>query len=388
MKLTKLILLVTASIPGLAAAIEITDYLDPDSSYEEAFVFGQFNSKSGNQERNSYDLILKGNYEKNYSSLPRSWRFLLDGSADISRGSAHADEQQEQVFANAHANIDNYFRSRHPLFWFGSGDLGYLDDAEGELIKLGSGIGYGRVINATPLAKFLRVEDELREHGVVLGKISAQGYLDLARIIAREDEFRSRYGSDEYKSHWFEAVEGLLQAIGVLKTGHLGALGALQMNRVLSDEVIRIRKHGWLLRAGIGFIVQNYQGEKGDPSLDLGWEYARPHGYKGQFINTLSYSRILADHSSQILKNDMSYSWEISDRIDWENQWRIVLGKADGDNRDITSNTLSSTFRYYITNRFSADATVSAIGVEDDIDGNDNDETDIATFIGMRYRLK
>ena len=375
-------------LPNLASAIQMTDYLDPESSYEEAFILGQYNSKSGNQTQRSYDLTLKADYEKNYSSFSRNWRFLADGSTDISRGSNPADERQEQTFANAHANIDTYFMEDQSLFWFGSGELGYQDDASDEFIKFGIGIGYGRVTNATPLARFLRVEDELREHGVILGRISDPTYLDLARTIARENEFRSRYGSDEYKSYWFETLEKQLQTAGVLKSGQLGALGALQMNRVLSDEVIKIRKHGWLLRAGVGLIVQDFRGNHGDPAIDLVWEYARPQGFKGQFINTLSYSKIMANDSGRILKNNMRYTWEISDLIDWENRWSLTIDKTDNSKKKITTHKLSSSFNYYITNRVSADATISAVNTEDNINDNNNDETDIVTFMGIRYRLR
>ena len=236
-------------LPNLASAIQITDYVDPVSSYEQAFILGQFNSKSGNQTQSSYDLSLKADYEKNYSSVPRNWRFLADGSTDISRGSNPADERQEQTFANVHANIDTYFMEDQSLFWFGSGDIGYQDDANGELIKFGIGIGYGRVTNATPLARFLRVEDELREHGVILGRISDPSYLDLARTIARENEFRSRYGLDEYKSYWFETVEKQLQTAGVLKSDQLGVVMSLLLLSVLS--MVRLQRFSQSIKSEI-----------------------------------------------------------------------------------------------------------------------------------------
>jgi uncharacterized protein (DUF2344 family) len=84
----------------------------------------------------------------------------------------------------------------------------------------------------------------------------------------------------------------------------------------------------------------------------------------------------------------MSYTWEISDLIDWENRWDITIDKTDNSNKDTTTNKLSSSFNYYITNRISADATISAVNTEDNISNNDNDETDIITFMGLRYRLK
>lgn len=384
----KLIIGAMVCTPLSAQAIQITDYWVPNSKYEEAFLLGKFNSKSGNQETTSYNLTIEGDYEYNLTSLPRNWRFLVDGIADISHGPDDADKTEENIIANAQANVDNYFKAGEKLFWFGSANLAYLDDADHQFAKVGAGIGYGRVINATPLAKTLRVEEELREHGLVTGQMSDSAYLAIARVIDRESEFRSRYGAEEYKSYWFGEIESALKSAGVLKGGQLGATGALHMDRVLDAETISVRKHGWVIRAGVGLIIQDFNGNKGDPSLDFEWEYAQPNGYKGQFINTLSYSTVLADDTDQTLRNTMSYTHEIGDRVDWENKWRAIFQVSGGDANDITTNIVSSTFRYYLTNRVNLDATVAVSNVEDDIDGNTNDETDVTTFLGVRYRLR
>jgi len=255
-------------------------------------------------------------------------------------------------------------------------------------LPIGAGVGYGRVINATPLAKVLRFEEELREHGLITGEISPATYIALARIVDKQQEFRSRYGDQEYKAYWFIAMEELLRLEGVLKGGKLGAAGTLHMDRVLFDEPISVRKHGWLVRGGVGLVVQDYDGNSGDPSLDAEFEYAKPYGYRGQFINVLRYSAILDGDTGHIVSNNMSYSYELSDRIDWVNRWKIQYDKAGDGGTDTLSNTLSSTFRYYLTNIISVDATVAVNDYEDDIDGNGNDDVDISTFVGVRYRLK
>ncbi|HFD86187.1 MAG TPA: hypothetical protein ENJ35_00755, partial [Gammaproteobacteria bacterium] len=357
------------TIPVSASAIQLTDYLNPESHWEEAFVLGQFNTKSGNQDQTSYNLNLDANYLNNYSSLPRVWKIELDGNSNISRGPNKGDESINASQANANATVDNYFNNKEKYFWYGSVNLGYQDDKDDIYTKVGGGVGYGRVINATPLAKVLRFEEELREHGIITGKISETTYLALARIVDKELEFKARYGDQEYKAYWFIAMEELLRLEGVLKGGKLGAAGTLYMDRVMFDEPISIRKHGWLVRGGVGLVVQDFNGNKGDPSLDIEWEYAKPHGYRGQFINLLRFSTILADNTGQIITNNMSYSYELSDRIDWVNRWKLLYEKAgDSSSNDTLTNNLSSTFRYYITNIISVDATVALNDIEDDID--------------------
>ncbi|MGF1548757.1 MAG: DUF481 domain-containing protein [Thiotrichales bacterium] len=382
---------IALSIAGTAStvnAIELTDFLDPTSTYEQAFVDGRFSSKTGNQERTSYDLRLQGDYDYNFNSLPRNWRLLFDGQANMSRGPNKADPDQENYLANLRGNIDNYFQNREPLFWYAAGESSYRDDADDVFVKVGGGLGYGRVIDATPLAYVLRFEEELREHGVIAGPISDATYLELARIVARRAEYRGRYGAEEYQAQWISDMEKVLATAGVLKSGALGAAGVVHMNRVLDEERISVRKHGWVVRGGPSVVVQDFNGESGDPAIDLEFEYARPFGYRSQFINTASFSTIWGDDTDQLWRNRMTYTYEVSDRIDWENRWNFDHLNAGGGGKDITTNALSTTLRYYLTNRIAAGATVSVIKIDDDIKGNGNDETDLQTFFDVRYRLK
>jgi len=160
------------------------------------------------------------------------------------------------------------------------------------------------------------------------------------------------------------------------------------MDKVLFQEPVSIRKHGWVVRMGAGVVLQDFNGDKSDPSLGLEYEYSHPSGYKGQFINRLTYSTILGSDTDQRITNDMSYTHEVSDRIDWLNIWALDWEINGGSTEDVVGNTLSSSFRYYLTNRIAANATLSLTRTEDNIDGNDNDETDSTLFFGVTYRLK
>lgn len=384
-----------ALLATAANGIEITDYKDPRSTWEEAYISALFNSKSGNQDQASFDLTLDAFYEHNFSSLPQTWQVHIDGETDLSRGAKKGDNTEDNTLANLRANLDTYFENKPNTFWFGQFETNYDDERDNPRIEVGAGIGYGRVINATPLAKVLRIEEELREHGVILGRMTDEEYLELAQIIDRESEYRGKFGADEYKSHWFSDFEEVLKRIGVLRDGALGAIGVLQMDRVLFDALPNTRKHGWLVRAGVGYLVQNYEGDESDPSLGATFEYAHPSGYKGQFINRIVYSTVFGDDTNQFVTNTMSYSHEISDRISWINSWKMSWDIHEGEKEDIVRNGLSTAFRYYLANRITANISVSATKVDDGIDHDpndtnteNNDDLDVVTFFSISYRLK
>lgn len=373
-----------------AQAIELTDYQIPDSDYEEAFLQGSLNTQSGNQDQTSYDANLNASWQAVSSSMMQTRRIQAGGLAEVSRGPDEGDKSVDNSSGSLLAGVDNYFKADSPWLWYGSGELGYLSSAEDPFVKAGVGIGYGRVINATPLAKVMRIEEELREHGVITGRLTDAQYLALARVVGREDQFRSQYGADEYLPYFVAALEDELKAAGVLSAHSLGAIGALYIDRVLNDEPIGVRKHGWIARVGTGVVLQDYTGESdNDPTLDASFEYAVPYGFKGQFVDLLSYSTIFGDNVDQLVSNRMSYTYELSDRVDWENTWLLDYQiTGDDEAEDIITNALASTFRYYLSNRLSAGATVSATQVEDNIDDNQNDDLSVATLFDIRYRLK
>lgn len=388
------ILLTVSTIPATALAIELTDYTTVDSFYDEAYVTGRFNLKSGNQDQTSFDGSTFGYYNSVYSTLPRVLNFRFDGKLDFKRGSDEGASTEEGYNFLTDGSIDSYFNSTDKLFWFGSGELGYrkamgADDADDPYAKVGGGIGYGRVIDATPLADVLRFVEELMAYGVLTREPSDQTYLELAAIVAREAEFKSRYGLSDYEQNWFDEMETVLQKAGLLKDKKLGAVGILKMHQVLFEERISLRKHGWLAKVGAGIILSNYDGSDGDPSLDASFEYAIPFGYQLQVIELAKYSSILSDDLVHQFHNSLSATYEISDRIDWENRWKLDITMPTADNTEnLIRNDLSSTFRYYLSNRLDANFSIGFTQFEDGIDDNGNDDMDTTVFMGVTYRLR
>ena len=390
------------------SAISMTDYTNPDSFSQEAYVSGSFNLQSRGDNRlpdqecidddceggqTSYSGTLLANYDIQHSTLPFTWGLRIDGTADIQR-SAQKDADDEQgydLFASTTA--DKYYHDTR-AFGYGSFDAGYrkslgADDADDPYAKVGIGAGYGRIIDATVLAKALRVVEDLQKYDVITDDLSDSAYLELAGIIDKEKEFKSQYGAVEYEKYWFEEMEKVFQQGGVLAEDRLGALGIIRTREILVNEPFSPRRHGWTIRGGVGFVLSNYDGSESDPSLDAAFEYALPYFYRMQLSERVSYSTILSDDVVHQINNNLSATYEVSDRVDWENRWTLgITLPSASDAENITSNNLSSAFRYYISNKVSASTTLSLNHLDDGIDKNGNDDLETSLFVGLTYRVR
>lgn len=432
MKLTftkSAIALVVSGLPLAANAIVLEDYLIANSSYEDAFLDATFNAgDSARNDQVSYDVNLNARYTKTFSTLPRSWTLSLTGFANADRkgitpttriedetGAAVLDANGNEQFrdlpdssddfgASVEGTIDNYFiNSGYPkAFWFGQGRAETIDSAVDDSISATVGLGYGRVYNATPLAKVIRIVEELNEEGLLTGPIPDSVALETAEIIDREDEFKSKFGQDEYKRDFYAAIEEALGRSGAIRDGKLGALGALTIDEILEEEPISTRRHGWVVRAGAGFQAKELGGlADNDPKLLFQWEYAKPRGYQGQFINVLSYEPVFGDETTQVVRNLMTYTHELSDRIDWVNSWSASYSDGDdetGQSLSSTNHILSSSYQYHLNNSldYTATLTINQTDVEPNptVDPEDatqpfpGDDPTISFKMGFQYRLK
>jgi hypothetical protein len=379
-----------ACLAAPAYAIQITDYIEPESLYEEAYIEGSFSSRTGNQDKTSFDANFQANYERVFNSRERNINIYADGRYQANRGGSEGATTIDDYRGYAIATVDNYLAGRPNVFWYAGAETEFQEQYDDIFLAAGAGMGYGRVTIATPLAYAIRVVEELQQHNAISGNVSDNAYLQLAQVINRRNEFRSQYGLEEYEAEFMAALEAVMKETGIAPNG-LNAGAYSHMRRVLFEENINVRKYGWLVRGGLGLIINDFNGESGDPSIDLGFEYALPVGLAGQFLNRTSYSAVLVDgdRTSQKLRNLMSYTHELSDTIDWVNTWALTVDVTDkSENVDTIYNELASTFRYYLTNRLTLNLTLALSHLDDDIKDNGNDDVNFTTYLGVRYRLR
>lgn len=362
------------------APVTMYDFDEATSAYEDAYLDAQFNLRSGNQDQTSYDGYLNLDYEQVFDSPDRNTKIDFTGTGTRSRGPNDGDDAVSNYQALGAITNDMYFQPNSDgAFWYGKGEVGVQKGMEDPFTKLTVGLGYGRVVNATPMAKSIRLVEALQERAL-LGGVDKDTYIAVADIISKEEEYISKYGLDDYLEYWIEDIDALL--------GNVGARGAIRSYDVLENERISTRKYGWLVRAGVGAVLSNYDGSDGNPVLELGAEYHLPINNLTQFSNEAILTAILDDNDNgYVFNNDMSLTYELSDNIDWENGWLLTHAEYENTN-DITTNTVNSTFRYYISNSLSLSLTGLLEDTEDNIDNNGNDELDRQVLFGMTYRLK
>ena len=377
-------------INSVLAEPAITDYQEATSSYEDAYITGNFNLNSGNQDQASYDLDLTIDYEKVFSSPSRNIKLDFLGIGSRSRGPQKNDPTQSDYQASGSVTMDSYFQPNSKgTFWYGKAEAGVKKGQKDPFSKLTGGMGFGHVVNVTPMARSIRLIQGLRKRGSLTRDPLNITYQNIATIIDKEGEYVSKYGSNDYEEYWIEAIEKELKKSGFVKgKGDLGARAILKSYTILVKERISTRKKGWLARAGIGVVLSNYDGGDSKPVLEIGAEYHHPINNVAQFSNEAVYSATFDDNNNGFnFNNTMSLTYELSDRVDWENQWKLDHSKSDISN-NITSNTVSSSFRYYLNNQLNFDVTAKLHDTEDNIRNNNNDELDKSLTMGITYRLK
>ena len=383
---------ITASLLTNINAIEMTDYKVVDSLYQNAYINGKLNVDSGNQDQTSYNLHLNANAEVVKSTLPYSWDLRFDGNSDFSRGSNSSDEAVDSYDTTAVGHVDKYINDNDKLFVYGVGNLGYkkgalANSADDPFVKIGAGAGYGRVYNATALAKALRIVEDLLKYNLIKGDLSDKAYISLAAVIDKEADYISKYGLTEYKKYWYQDMEKVFKESSVLDKDSLGAFGIVRINEILDIERVSPRMHGWKVRGGFGKILSNYDGNSEDATVDGEFEYGLPIGHSSQFTERLTMSKLLNNDTDKkfSLTNTMRYTYEIADRIDWENNWLLSYDQNDVAD-DFVKNTLSTGFRYYLANRVSFDTTFSLSKINSGV--GEEEAWNKSLFAGVTYRLK
>lgn len=317
----------------LAEQISMFDYDEATSAYEDAYLDAQFDLRDGNQDQASYNAIASANYDRVFSSANRNTRIEFVGDTNISQGPNSNDERKENYQALAALTNDMYFSpKKNDFFWYGKAEVGAQTDMKDPFTKLTAGLGYGRVINATPMAKAIRVIQSLQEHDLLGGNVSRETYQNVAQVISREAAYRSRYSSADYAEYWVEDIGRALD-------NQLSARGSVSFYDVLINERISTRKYGWLVRAGGGAVIANYDDSETKPALEVGAEYHYPINNQIQFSNEAILTAIIDDGNNGFnATNTMSLTYELRDNIDWENAWLLTYAASD-KSEDLMTNS-------------------------------------------------
>ncbi|CAA6817703.1 MAG: Unknown protein [uncultured Thiotrichaceae bacterium] len=386
----------SATSVAQAETVTLYDYDEATSAYEEAYFTGGLSVSNGRKDdQTAYDFSVGADYDRVFSSPSRdvTTKASVDGS--ISRAGTAGANKQDNYVAAISGTIDNYFTpGSNGAFWFGNASV-RANDAFDDLETTASiGVGYGRVVNVTPMAKAIRVVEELVQLGVLRNTPAKSVYQQMANIIERESEYRSRYGfNEDYELKWITDILATLQT-------NISTAGTLKARDVLVDERISQRRYGWKVRAGLGYVGTNFDGLKDKPLLTAGAEYHQPLSNLTQFSNEATVNAIINDGDNGYnFNNAMSLTHEVDDRLDWENSWNLAYTKNTDNGDDVVTNSVASSLIYELNNTLDLTTTLAV----QNIDGSSRtltetengvttsyaeDGTDTSLVVGVRYRFK
>lgn len=390
LKITAIAAAIACSQMAAAQGISVTDYDEATSAYQDAYVNGTFNAgKSREDAQSTYELNLGLDYEQIFSSPDRDLQLRFNGGGSVGRdGTEGASRESRYEYATS-ATADTYFNPNSSLaFWYGSVGLTGSDAFDSRRASLFGGAGYGRVKNVTPMAKAIRVVEELQSINRLKEAPTCAEYQKAANIIDREDEYRSKFGAADYKKEWINDIAKALDVSG--KTGgQLDARDVLSIYDVLTYERISTRKVGWKVRAGLGYVASSFNGiTDNDPAVEVGAEYHYPLSNLTQFSNVANLTSVLNNSSTYLLRNAMTLTHELDSRLDWENGWTLTHDVNGPSSTKSTVNTLSTGLIYQLRNQLDLTGTLAVSNYSGDESVGNPNGTDTALFIGVRYRLK
>ena len=337
-----------------AQNVSVTDYQVPVSAADRLLIDFSMNHAT----LGSYALTSKGNiggiYKRFYDSLPFGYSIDIIGSGLVDKNIV-TDEYNTNYQVNGDAGVKKYLMQNSAALkdLFGSvrASSNMLKDYDQPASSLTVGMGYGRFIEATDLAKAVRIEEFLIKEGELSDHLPKEAILEISKIINREGEYRDKYG-ETYEKEWYKDMETVMRESNLLKEGGLGAIGILRIEEVLEREDIADRFYGWDVTLGSRFdITLPFTGQDRSPAnLDVSASYARPIAWRWQVSERISMNTPFDNFGtafSSSLSTDISY--ELSNRIDVRLRHLLRLEKLEADDAQI-SHALGASFIYYIEN--------------------------------------
>ncbi len=281
-----------------------------------------------------------------YSSLPTAWFINVDGN-----GGKNYSEFNH--FIRVNALFRKYVWENEKFFASSELNLAHANTYQQIESNLTVGFGYGRYINATPLAKAVRIENHLINDKLISNYLPKETMISIANIIEREREYYEIYGVT-YETKWFKDIENEIVKSDLTLEEGLESLGIIRMRQVLFNinERVNDRYYGWDVTAGIKFPLSEAQnGPTGNPKMTISADYSYPINWNFQlnssaFIDTPMDSSLF-ETSNVGIKLDFIY--ELSNRINFVTNYELKTRNITTDNSEL-QNFVSLAFWYYLEN--------------------------------------
>jgi hypothetical protein len=346
MKKFLILFLSVVTVTVFSQNVSVTDYDVPISFASNLRVNGFWNwaqvgdSVTGN--------TLSGNliYRRFYSSLPFAWFINIDATGGRDAGNSNYDVRID-------ASVRKYIWNDRNWFLFSRMTAQRTIDYDQIASDLTVGGGYGRYINATALAKAVRIEEHLMKENILADHLPKETIINIAKIIERVDEYQNLYG-EAYETQWLEDMESEMRLSGTLVGYSIGAIGILRMRQVLFgiNEKVNERYYGWDISAGTLFTITTRDKSKaGSPNFSLIGRYSFPLSWRTQVnMSAEVFTPVDTAFAKRITTSaNVDFIYELSNRINFLASYRLQVFKSYYQ-KPKSDNILSTSFLFYIEN--------------------------------------
>jgi len=341
------IIIVISNTTLSAQNLLITDYKVPVSSARSFLIDFNANYATLGSELTTNKGNLSTVYKNFYQSLPYAYSFDFVGAFSRNKGAKYYNTDIEGRFKKYVWKTDDLFSSIN----FHSA---YSRDSDRPTVDLTVGLGFGRFVNVTPLAKAVRVEDFLLSEDLLYDDLPASTMIQFGQVIERKSEFESKYGSI-YKVHWYDEMAKLIRASGMLKGEEIDAIGILRMDEVMFRQKVRDRFYGWDATLGIKReLLTSEKGKETKSAADIAIRYSRPLGWRSQWNQRLIVNSPMDKEFTRaydlIIHSDFTY--EMTNYIDFSLNHLIILKREKQltDFDVLGTNSLQISFVFYLEN--------------------------------------
>lgn len=349
--------------------VKITDFNVPISTAKQMLIGGSYNWAQTGDSVTTNQFNVNGAFNTFYTSLPFSWDLAINASLS----GKYADSTRAAY--NLAANINKYFTQRTSAFYFAGLTSNYLRQSEfgqenrPEINILG-GLGYGRLIDATSMAKAIRIDEDLKKFGVTTKYMPKETMQEIARVIDKESEYKTLYKSIyEYKI--VGDILKLIEASGVAGEFVTSSLSYFRVREVLFgiNQFINPRYYGGDIRTGVSYTVltRNDSLDGPNPDLTLQGRYSYPLDLRQQ-VNFIAGANTPFDSAFGKLVEgtaNVNYSYNFTNRISFIAGYTINLTQqvdnvldstntfvVDGIVRDFSTpnHIFTAGFNFYLEN--------------------------------------
>ncbi len=341
----------TLASTALAQNASIRDYTVPVSTVQNLQADFNFNYAASGSDLTGRNGRLGFTYKRFKDALSFAYSIDAIGSGATSRD-AGASRDTAQYATSASARVKKYILWGTAIFGFGDVSIDYdrVFDRPSTAVTLG--VGDGRFIDATSLARAVRVEEFLLREKAIADHLPKDSLIELGHVIEKERAYKERYG-DTYRKRWFQAMEQVIRASGVAPRG-IGAGGILRINEVLFQQRVNDRFYGSEFSFGVNFQATTpFSGApRRDPAASIGYRYSVPIGWRSQFNQRLEIDSPFTRQFGKVYSAQMisDFVYEVSNRIDFTLR-DILRGSRQQSLGHQVGNSFGMSFTFFVENK-------------------------------------